>query len=1227
MFEMELPRIRLPEIQDVFDKRLMRENFPTFELTRRVDGAALRYEVRRAESLVAEIDTLPLADDLEIHVARLHSDDGGFCEIFYSWIGQTYGNRARLASAVDCMTWPLPLIFTQQLFEEIADQRFDDPEQETLRREIAETVQQRLPPVEDAEPTPGHFESTADLEACVLCLEDGNGQIRGTGFVLNSTLAVTCVHVVEACGAGPSERVRLAFRAGGALVEAEALADSWHPRADVAFLRLAAPLPHGVMPAVLGSSADAASHIFRAFGYPGVGDFRGVWAEGQILGRVTGECSSSMLQLRAQEIAPGMSGAPVLDVNADRVVGMVTMTYQPDSTLKFRDAAFAIPAETLRDLCPVALELRPAEEASQLSADSLAHQQQAEGHHIAQADQGSAAIVGDVYGPVVVAGEGAQVTVTVQGENVREKELAYLDGLLTRYEYWRDHYTPLAGIAEVRAAVVDAPRLDLPMPFIPPGFEKLVEHGYGERVQVRREPVDDLRTAVAEYRRIVLLGDPGSGKTTTLWRLVYDYANAARADARAPLPLLVPLGSYTDDGPFDDYLARHLGALAPYLETYRASGRLILLLDGLNEMPRAGYTERVDRIRDVLDRCPDEDVVVTCRALDYVEKLEQLQKVEVSPLDETRIQAFLHNYLDETAGERLFRTIVGRDEVRALWDTWQQAGGTWAEFWTAEKMPLNVYLKTTGYQGELWAHLRKEPPSLLALGRNPYLLLMIAQVYVSAGGELPANRARLFAAFVDTLLRREEKRHPEEWVEAKRQKDGLAALAYAMQAERGRGTKVEREWAVARLCGAVPECDAERLLYLATSAMLLDADDATVRFYHQLLQEYFAAREMGRRVAAGESLDRHWPPDRWWEPSGWEETAILLAGMEPDASALLEGLAAVNPVVAARCLVEGGAQVDETTRRGIAAGLVARMTDGQQPPVARVQAGDALARLGDPRPGVGVDRETGLPDIVWCYIPPGLFVMGDGEQQHRNETITEGYLIARYPITNAQFAVFVEAGGYRERRYWTEVGWQWKGDRTGPWTYGGVFDLPNHPLVGVTWYEAVAFCRWFQEQLQIADCRLRVCREGELETLNLEPKTLRVRLPSEAEWEKVARGTDGRRFPWGRGTDPNRTNYWDAGIETTSPVGGFPGGASPYGVEDLSGNVWEWCRTKWEQDYEDYRNDNDLEGEAIRVLRGGSFRDHVIARCACRSGYLPNGVWGDCGFRVAVSPISPASAL
>jgi len=832
---------------------------------------------------------------------------------------------------------------------------------------------------------------------------------------------------------------------------------------------------------------------------------------------------------------------------------------------------------------------------------------------------------------------------TVPGENLRDRELAYLHGLLKRYEFWRDHYTPLAGIAEVRAAVKDGPRLDLPMPFTPPGFEKLVEHGYGGRVEVRREPVDDLRAAVTEHRRILLLGDPGSGKTTTLWRLAYDYAQAALADGRAPLPLVAPLGAYTDDGPFDAYLARHLGPLAPYLETYCASGRLILLLDGLNEMRQAGYAERVGRIQEVLGRYSDDPAVVTCRALDYVVRLEGLQKVEVLPLDETRMRTFLHNYLGQAAGERLFWAMAGRDDLRARWDTWQRAGRTWTEFWTEEKMREDVYRKISEAHDQLWAHLQREPPPLLALGRNPYLLLMTAQVYAGAGGALPANRARLFAAFVDTLLRREEKRHLEGWVEAERQKDGLAGLAYAIQAEQGSGTTVERAWVVAQLRRAVPGCDAERLLYLATSAMLLDADDAMVRFHHQLLQEYFAARELRRRLAVGDSFGHYWPPARWWEPSGWEETVILLAGMEPDASALLEELVAVNPVVAARCLVEGGADANEPTRRSIAAALVARVNEERHPPVARVQAGDALARLGDPRPGVGVDPETGLPDILWCYVPPGPFLMGstdddtmafsDEKPQHLNKRITEGYLISRYPVTNAQFGAFVAAGGYAERKYWVEAeqarvwadgkvkGLRDDEPRAVPYDFGDPFNLPNHPVVGVTWYEALAFCRWLQEH--VANREWQVWLNGQVKACPVEPHNATIRLPSEAEWEKAARGTDAQRYTWGDDSDPNRANYRDTGIGTTSAVGCFPGGASPYGVEDLSGNVWEWTRSLhrgYPYDPEDGRENPGAGLSVLRVLRGGAFSDEDGSfRCASRYWNDPDSWSGNRGFRVVAA--------
>ncbi|MEW5959888.1 MAG: SUMF1/EgtB/PvdO family nonheme iron enzyme [Chloroflexota bacterium] len=104
---------------------------------------------------------------------------------------------------------------------------------------------------------------------------------------------------------------------------------------------------------------------------------------------------------------------------------------------------------------------------------------------------------------------------------------------------------------------------------------------------------------------------------------------------------------------------------------------------------------------------------------------------------------------------------------------------------------------------------------------------------------------------------------------------------------------------------------------------------------------------------------------------------------------------------------------------------------------------------------------------------------------------------------------------------------------------------------------------------------------------------------------------------------PNWVNFKDTGIEATSAVGCFPGGASPCGAEEMSGNVWEWCATKWQDSYKNYQNDNELEGTALRVLRGGAFYnsgDYV--RCGVRDGWYPDLRDRDYGFRVVLSPFT-----
>ena len=204
---------------------------------------------------------------------------------------------------------------------------------------------------------------------------------------------------------------------------------------------------------------------------------------------------------------------------------------------------------------------------------------------------------------------------------------------------------------------------------------------------------------------------------------------------------------------------------------------------------------------------------------------------------------------------------------------------------------------------------------------------------------------------------------------------------------------------------------------------MLDLGDGKVRFVHQLVQEYFAALALVGRLEQGDDLRRYWRGD-WTKPSGWEETFVLLAGMLPDMTPLVERLLPVNPALAARCIGEsGGDRPGEATIRAVQARLVALATGERVPVAQRNAAGDALNQVGDPRPGVGL-RADGLPDIVWCEVPAGEFIMGNtkatdemayDDEAPQSKVALDTFAISKYPITNAQFDAFVRDGGYTDR--------------------------------------------------------------------------------------------------------------------------------------------------------------------------------------------------------------------
>jgi formylglycine-generating enzyme required for sulfatase activity len=227
-------------------------------------------------------------------------------------------------------------------------------------------------------------------------------------------------------------------------------------------------------------------------------------------------------------------------------------------------------------------------------------------------------------------------------------------------------------------------------------------------------------------------------------------------------------------------------------------------------------------------------------------------------------------------------------------------------------------------------------------------------------------------------------------------------------------------------------------------------------------------------------------------------------------------------------------------------------------------------------------------------IPAGRFLMGSDPRKDKDARENEqpqhtlylpDYYLAKTPTTNAQYAVFVEANGPRSPFHWQ--------DGKPP------IGEEDHPVVNVSWHDAVAYCNWLTETTGKA-----------------------FRLPSEAEWEKGARGTDGRIYPWGNGWEANRCNSRAGGTAGATPVGAYPQGASPYGLLDMAGNVWEWCHSLHRAyPYVPENGREDLEAEGTRVLRGGPFYiSQRSVRCASRLSFDPASWDFNLGFRVVVAP-------
>ncbi|KPA18004.1 Sulphatase-modifying factor domain protein [Candidatus Magnetomorum sp. HK-1] len=268
--------------------------------------------------------------------------------------------------------------------------------------------------------------------------------------------------------------------------------------------------------------------------------------------------------------------------------------------------------------------------------------------------------------------------------------------------------------------------------------------------------------------------------------------------------------------------------------------------------------------------------------------------------------------------------------------------------------------------------------------------------------------------------------------------------------------------------------------------------------------------------------------------------------------------------------------------------------------------GKQLGKSGDPRFHSNYWFLPDDPLLGFIEIPAGKFLMGSDSKKDKeardnekpqHSLYLEQFYISKYPVTVMQFNTFIESTGKEVRSGGKEEG--------------------NHPVVNVSWFEALEYCQWLTKQLK----NNKECLE-KFSSL-FQTNDWHVTLPSEAEWEKAARGTDGRIYPWGNTFDGNNLNYDGTNIKDTSPVGCFKNGSSPYQVMEMSGNVWEWTRSiNANYPYKPTESRENLQdNKGARVVRGGCWLNSARnCRVACRRRGTPDYRYGDIGFRLCLSP-------